>query len=102
MALDLQPGGDVRVTISRRITRDTARKTLERLFMTDKAVSGPIRAREKNFIPIPGRRGGRVWTKWPNKVHPILEAGRAATVSATPEHLRNLNSVETFVDVQKA
>ncbi len=102
MALDLQPGGDVRVTISKRITRDAARKTIERLFMTDKAIHGPIRAREKNFIPIPGRRGGRVWTKWPNKVHPKLEKGVAATVEATPQHVRDLQSVERFVDVAKA
>lgn len=102
MALEYKPGASVRVTINRQITRDTARKTLERLFMSDNAVAGPIDARSRNFKPKPKRRGGRIWTKRPNKLHPVLGKGTTATIKATPQHLRDLASVEDFVTVGKA
>src|SRR3954465_6491677 len=99
MALDLKPGQTVRVTISKQITRDAARKTLERLFLADKTVAGPLDDRSKNFIPLPKRRGGCIWTKRPNKVHPTLDLGATATFKATPQAIRDLKSVETFVEV---
>ena len=102
MASETKPGGTVRVTISKTITRQTARKTIERLFMTDKAVATPIDARSANFKELPKRRGGCIWTKRPNKVHPELIKGTAATIKATPQHLRDLASVATFVQVAKA
>ena len=99
MALDLKPGATVRVTISKTVKRDAARKTLERLFMRDKAVRGPIDARSKNFKELPKRRGGQIWTKRPNKVHPTLKPGAAASVKVTPQAIKDLNSVESFIDV---
>src|SRR3954447_19494697 len=100
MALDLKLGQTVRVTISKNISRESARKTLERLFMKDKAVAGPLDDRSKNFIPLPKRRGGCIWTKRVNKVHPTLEKGAAATVTVTPQAIKDLKSVETFVEVK--
>ena len=100
MALDLKPGATVRVTINKTIKRDAARKTLERLFMRDKAIAGPIAARSRNFKEQPKRRGGQIWTKRPNKVHPILNPGVAADVKVTPQSLKDLNSVADFVDVK--
>ncbi len=102
MAIDIKPGGNVRVTINKTINRQSARRTLERLFMMDKAVSKPITIRSRNFKELPKRRGGVIWTKRPNKVHPDLAKGDAATIKATPQHLRDLASVETFVQVAKA
>jgi len=99
MPLDLKPGRTVRVTISKTINRASARKTIERLFMKDKAVSQPIERRSRNFKEIPKRRGGVIWTKRPNKLHPTLARGQSATVRATPQAIRDLNSVETFVQV---
>jgi hypothetical protein len=99
MALKLQSGKSVRVTISKAITRAAARKTLERLFMRDKAVSGPIALRSRNFIELPKRRGGQIWTKRPNKVHPALAKGDSANVKVTPQSTKDLNSVETFVQI---
>ena len=99
MDIDLKPGQTVRVTISRHINRESARKTLERLFMTDKAVSAPIERRSRNFKEIPGRRGGRIWTKRPNKIHPTLERGAAATIRTTPQAIKDLRSVEDFSQV---
>ena len=99
MALDLQPGKTVRVTIQKTINRASARKTLERLFMSDKTVAKPIERRSRNFIPLPKRRGGQIWTKRPNKVHPSLDRGAAATIRTTPQTIRDLKSVEAFIQV---
>jgi hypothetical protein len=100
MALDLNLGQTVRVTISKTINRESARKTLERLFRKDKAVAAPIEAREANFKDLPKRRGGRIWTKRPNKVHLALNRGDAATLKATPQAIKDLNSVADFVQVK--
>jgi hypothetical protein len=100
MAIEVKPGGSVRVTISKTITRQAARTTLERLFMMDKTVSKPIAARSRNFKDLPKRRGGVIWTKRPNKVHPNLAKGDAATIKATPQHMKDLASVADFVTVK--
>src|SRR3954471_20710525 len=101
MSLEFKPGTVLKVTIEKAIKREAARKTIERLFLGDKAISGPIAAREKNFADKPKRRGGRIWTKRPNKVHPKLVKGTAATLKATPQLLKDLASVEDFVQVAK-
>src|SRR4051812_48450072 len=102
MASEIKPGGNVRVTIQKSITRDAARKTLSRLFMKDKSVAAPIEERSANFVEIPKRRGGCIWTKRPNKVHLDLVKGTSATIIATPQHLQDLKSVSDFVEVAKA
>lgn len=102
MPFDFKPGSSLKVTINKAVPREAARKTLERLFMTDKAIYGPIDAREKNFADKPKRRGGRIWTKRPNKVHPDLVMGKVATIKATPQVLKDLGSVADIVDVQSA
>lgn len=99
MAIDLKPGQTVRVTISKNITREGARKTLIRLFMKDKAVAKPLERRSRNFKEIPGRRGGRIWTKRPNKIFPAIERGAAATILVTPQAVKDLRSVEDFIQV---
>lgn len=100
MPYEFKPGTSLKVTISKSITREAARKTIERLFMKDNAISGPLEARSSNFVPIPGRRGGRIWTKRPNKLHPKLDRGVTATVKATPQALKDLASVEDFIKVE--
>jgi hypothetical protein len=99
MAIDLKPGQSVRVTISRAITRAAARKTIERLFMKDKSVRTPLDVRSRNFKELPKRRGGCIWTKRPNKLHPDLAKGDSALLQTTPQFLRDLASVENFVTV---
>ena len=99
MTLESKPGQTLRVTITKSINRESARKTLERLFLQDKTHSGPLEARSANFIPLPKRRGGCIWTKRCNKVHPVLNAGDAATIKSTPQTIRDLKSVESFVKV---
>ena len=46
------------------------------------------------------RRGGCIWTKRPNKVHPDLTAGCSATIAMTPQAIRDLKSVASFVEVK--
>jgi hypothetical protein len=99
MAIAAKPGQPVRVTIKKSINREGARKTLQRLFMTDKAVARPIEARSRNFKPLPKRRGGTIWTKRPNKLHLPLRTGDSATIKASPQALRDLGSVAAFVEV---
>lgn len=99
MAFDVKSGQKVKLTISKSINRASARKTIERLFMKDKAVVAPLDARSKNFIELPKRRGGQIWTKRPNKVHPNLIKGAEAHITATPQAIRDLKSVEDFVTV---
>jgi len=99
MATAPKPGGTVRVTINKTINRRSARMTLERLFMMDKSISGPIAIRSRNFKELPKRRGGQIWTKRPNKVHPTLGKGVSATIKATPQHMRDLESVADFVEI---
>jgi hypothetical protein len=99
MAIEAKPGQALRVTIKKAINRESAKKTLERLFLKDKSHVAPLQARAGNFKPLPKRRGGRIWTKRPNKVHPPLNRGDAATIKATAQSLKDLGSVEAFVDV---
>ena len=99
MAIEAKPGQSLRVTIKKTVTRDGARKTLRRLFMEDRKVAGPIEVRSANFIPLPKRRGGQIWTKHPNKLHPILAPGVAANVKVTPQSMKDLNSVADFISV---
>ena len=100
MAIDLTPGQTVRVKISKHIRRESAKRTLERLFLQDKAVSDPIAARERNFKARPKRRGGRIYTKHATKVHPELTAGQEATLTLTPQSIKDLGSVASYIDVQ--
>jgi hypothetical protein len=87
------------VTVKKSITRAGAKKTLERLFMKDKAIAKPIADRSANFKELPKRRGGQIWTKRPNKIHPDIKSGTSATILATPQAIKDLNSVADFVDV---
>lgn len=102
MAIELKPGKTLTVTINKHISRDSARKTLQRLFLQDKAVVKPIAVRSANFKEIAKRRGGCIWTKRPNKVHPSLAQGASATIKATVQSIKDLNSVASFVEVKSA
>lgn len=102
MSLEAKPGKKFSVTITKTPTRASAVATLERLAMRDDKIAGPIEERSSNFKSKPKRRGGRIWTKWPNKVHPVLKTGVSFSVPATAQYAKDLNSVETFVSVAVA
>jgi hypothetical protein len=94
-----RPGGTFDVKIVKTVNRAGALKTLERLFMSDKAFRAPIDARAANHKDRPKRRGGRIYTKYTRKVHPDLKPGDSATIPATAQHARDLASVASFVEV---
>ena len=102
MPLELKAGSTVKVTVKKSINRAGARKTIERLFLKDKTIAKPLADRSANFKELPKRRGGQIWTKRPNKVHPDLKTGTSATITATPQAIKDLNSVADFVDVAAA
>ena len=102
MSIAVKSGQTVKVTIRKTINRHAAKKTLERIFFMDKSIKRPIDIRSANFKELPKRRGGCIWTKRPNKVHPDLSRGQAATIKTTPQTLRDLASVEDFVEVAAA
>ena len=95
-----KPGQTLAVTIARTPTRESARKTLERLFMSDAEFRAPIDARAARHSDRPKRRGGRIYTKYTRKVHPELIKGVSASIRATPQHVRDLQSVASFVEVK--
>lgn len=97
--MDFKAGQTVKVTISKPVRRDAARKTLERLFMKDKQFAAPIEARAANHADRPKRRGGQIWTKYANKTHPTLSKGSAATLKITAQVAKDLNSVKDVVEV---
>ena len=80
--------------------RRSARKTLERLFMSDDEFRAPIDARASRHSDRPKRRGGRIYTKYARKVHPQLVIGTSANVKATPQHVKDLHSVARFIEVK--
>lgn len=102
MAIELTPGKTIRVTVNKAINRASARKTIERLFLKDKSIGKAIHLRSRNFIELPKRRGGCIWTKRVNKVHPKLDRGQAATIQTTPQSIRDLKSVSDFIEIAAA
>ena len=95
-----KPGQTFTVTLTRTPTRESARKTIERLFMSDDAFRAPIDARAARHFDQPKRRGGRIYTKYARKVHPTLEKGVSANVKATAQRVKDLQSVAAFVEVK--
>ena len=52
MPLEFKPGTSIRVTVSKAISRASALKTLERLFMKDRAIARPIEIRSREFQAV--------------------------------------------------
>ena len=102
MSLEIKSGQTVKLTLTATPTRAAARKTLERLFLTDKSISKPRAARARNFKDKPKRRGGALWTQHPNKPDLNLAKGSSATVTLTPQFIKDVNSVADFVQVANA
>lgn len=100
--MDLKPGQMVKVTIAKPVRSAAARKTLERLFMKDAGIAGPLEARSANFYDKPKRRGGCIWTKYDSKLHPKLNKGVVANLKVTMQVIADLNSVKDLVQLSAA
>ena len=101
----IAPGSKVNVKIVKQPTNAAAVRTLMRVLAKDPVVYAEhdrqAKIRRKNFSP--SRRAGRLWGGQVVKQHPIKgRVGEAGTILATTSVLRDLNSVQRFIEVSEA
>jgi len=101
----ITPGSKINVKIVKQPTNAAASKTLVRVLAKDPVVfaehARQDKIRKKNYSP--SRRGGRLYGGRVVKQHPVKGIlGEAGTVTATLSVLRDLGSVERFVEVSEA
>ncbi|MFW6059400.1 MAG: hypothetical protein ACODAQ_04420 [Phycisphaeraceae bacterium] len=101
----ITPGQTVHVKVVKQPTNAAARKTLERLLSKDAGVHREQerlrRARERRLTHH--QRGGRQWAVRLVKQHPVQgRRGEEGTIKATVDVLRDLGSVQRFVEVTPA
>ena len=101
----ITPGSQINVKIVKQPTNAAASKTLVRLLAKDPVVSAEhqrqAKIRKTHFSPK--RRGGRLWGGQVVKQHPVKgRLGESGTVTATNQVLRDLGSVQRFVEVSEA
>lgn len=104
---DLQPGKPVTMTITSVPTNAAATKTLVRLLCKDPVTAKRNATIKKNRWADPkfSSRGGRwrVWESRHPKVHVVAgQPGESATFTAGVQELRDLASVQRFVEVKAA
>lgn len=102
MAMDIQPGKKIKVTLEQAPTNEAASKTLARIFRSNTAGRRARKTRKAlRSSQFDGRqRGGRIWMvrpKAPRLCQP--EKGATCELLATTALIRDLNSVERFVKV---
>ncbi len=105
MPQSINPGQKINVKIVKRPTNAAARKTLVRLLNKDADAQREQerlrRARDRHANPH--QRSGRIWVSRVVKQRPLKgEPGESGTLQATPDVLRDLGSVERFVEVEAA
>jgi hypothetical protein len=101
MAIKADPGSMVEVTVKRTPRRQAAVKTLTRLFRKDARHQEEI-ARLKESRPFRTHiRGGRPWEDRPAQLLPFrIEKGASCRIEATIDVIRDLNSVESDIEVK--
>ena len=104
---DITAGTRVTVKVVKQPTNAAAIKTIVRLLSKDAVVKGHnarhrgIRKRAQSMSSRGGR--WRVWESRLAKQHPVKGAvGDQGTIMATVDVLRDLNSIQRFVDVSAA
>jgi len=103
MLADIQPGQQIKVTVTREPKAAAQRKTLVRLCEKDKQVRVE-RQRLKRARPVKfHRRGGRPWGARPYRVATVsTTAGSSYQIFASIDVLRDLKSIEKYVKVTPA
>ena len=96
--MDIQPGSKVTVTVTKNIRARAARLTLARIFRMDPGEPKRRPDVKKNVTPT--RRGGRIWnlTK-KGSVLRVPEIGESCHLTCTLDVIRDLGSVDRFIDV---
>ena len=97
--MDIQPGKNVTVTVTRAVTRPAAQKTLARIFLKDDKI---FKARNHDpKVVMKSIRAGRIWNhRNRGSVAVCPSKGDSATVQATVDVIRDIHSVASFVDVK--
>ena len=102
---DIPAGSDITVKVTRVPTSAAARKTIVRVLSKDadaKAENERLRKTRAKNLRL-AARGGRQWAIRVPKQHPVTATpGSEGTLRATADVLRDLGSVERFVEVQQA
>ncbi len=103
MAIDVKPGQMLQVTVKSYPRTAAAKKTLVRLFENDRTVERERKRLAKTRPPEPSRRGGRIWMNRPPRLEVVeTTPGASYKIFGSVDVLRDLNSVEKFVDVKPA
>ncbi|QDU72142.1 hypothetical protein [Mucisphaera calidilacus] len=102
---DITPGSDVLVKVTKQPTNEAARKTLIRVLNKDPEINEHTkrqrRARERHNRPH--GRGGRTWIiRIPKQEHVRCLPGEQGKVKATVDVIRDLASIQRFVEVSPA
>jgi len=105
MALQITPGSKVLVKIVKAPTNVAAAKTLSRILSKDPAAKREMNRqraiRKRLYDPQP--RGGRTYGGHIVKQQPMYgKLGESGTITASLDVLRDLGSVERFVEVTPA
>lgn len=102
--MNIQPGTNVSVQITKLPTNAAARKTLVRVCCKDPAIVIQ-RRRQQDRRPSHEfwRRGGNQWNHRMKTIPPVsLRVGASYAVRATLDVLRDLDSIKRFVKVSAA
>jgi len=102
---DIATGSTVTFKIVKTPTNEAARKTLVRLLSKDKAVITEDKrlrkARKDNLVLAP--RSGRLWAINVVKQRPVTgKIGEQGTILASYDVVKDLKSVEKFIEVSAA
>jgi hypothetical protein len=101
----IKTGSSITVKVVKTPRRVAAAKTLVRLLSKDEAMireNARLRALRKKHA-LPTKRGGRTWMVLVPKQRPVRgQAGESGTITATVDVLKDLRSVQRFIEVAAA
>ncbi|MEX2386901.1 MAG: hypothetical protein WD534_03405 [Phycisphaeraceae bacterium] len=101
----MNPGQTIRVKVVKQPTSESARKTLTRVLSKDADVKreNDRQRRVRESSAKYKQRGGRTWCSHTVKQRPVTGAvGEEGTLLASVDVLRDLGSVQRFVEVTTA
>ncbi|MBN1345948.1 MAG: hypothetical protein JXQ73_24875 [Phycisphaerae bacterium] len=97
---DIEPGSKIKVTVTKELRSEAAAKTLARLFLKDPKIA---KTRRKDPKPIdPRTRAGRLWNVRPRgSAAARPNKGESCEITCTLDVVRDLGSVENYVEITK-
>ncbi|MCG3137267.1 MAG: hypothetical protein HJJLKODD_01110 [Phycisphaerae bacterium] len=97
--MNILPGKTITITIVKEPRTENAKQTLGRVFLKDPKVR---KARNDDPKPVTwSRRAGRYWHEQPSgSVLLYPKKGESAKVRATVDVIRDLGSVERYIEVR--